>query len=144
MGGIWDLAIWHGTSDVSLYMDIRVCIHSSHAGIILLSDEVRVLLVDSRLLLPLLLLDQLLRMSLILQRQRAMLIMPRTLREAMTRRVDFSSRHVGLRICIIMVMSEIGKGLRAVDGLVVALHHVVGDDCVEVLGPVGLRHELGG
>lgn len=126
-------------------MDIRICVHRSHTRVILLRDEVRVLLVDSRLLLLLLslLLNQFLRMSLILQRQRAMLIMLRALREAMTRRVDFRIRHVRLRVAVMMV-SEISKRLRAVDGLVVVLHHVVGDDCVEVLGPVGLRHELGG
>lgn len=93
------------------------------------------LLVDGRLSL---LLDEFLRVTLVLEGEGAVLVVLGALREAVARGVDFRG-YVGLGI----VVTEISKGLGAMDGLVI-LDDVVGDDCVEVLRPVGLRHELGG
>ena len=85
-----------------------------------------------------LLLDEFLRVALVLEGEGTVLVVLGALREAVTLGVDFRG-YVGLGIMV----TEIGKGLGAMDGLVV-LDDVVGDDCIEVLGPVGLSHELGG
>jgi hypothetical protein len=95
-----------------------------------------VLLVDGGLAL----LDDFLGVALVLKREGvgAVLVVLGALGEAVAVWVDFGG-NVGL----VVVVAEFSEGLGPLDSLV-ALDDVVGDDCVEVLGPVCLSHKLGG
>lgn len=134
LGGVWDLAVGHGAGDVGLDVEVGIGVHGGDAGVVLFGDEVGVLLVDGWLSL----LDDFLGVALVLEGDGAVLVVLGALGEAVAGGVDFRG-YVGLGV----VVTEFGKGLGSLDDLV-ALDDVVGEDCVEVLGPMGLSHELGG